>query len=147
MTPHNARQLPPRVAFEPPVTDWPHAGVYQLWLRVSVSLRVMVGRLGCVRFPAGRYVYTGRAARRLRARVRRHLVGNRCCHWHIDYLLRRREVHIECVRLASADPEAECAVNQTAIRCGILFAPGFGASDCRQRCRSHLRFLGPAADT
>jgi Uri superfamily endonuclease len=133
---------------------------------VSVAIRVQVGRLGMFRFPAGTYVYTGRAARGLRARVRRHLRGchgrtgreaSGCTHgrsrragtrgtgqdrvpakfWHIDYLLARREVHVERVVLASPDPGNECAVNQT-VR-GTAVVAGFGASDCRQRCRAHLR--------
>jgi Uri superfamily endonuclease len=127
-------------------------------LGVSVAIRVRVGRLGTFRFPAGLYVYTGRAARGLRARVLRHL---RWCqgrprrpyhppsthgrdgrttppkHWHIDYLLARREVHVERVVLASPDPGDECAVNQAVP--GMAVVPGFGASDCRECCRAHLR--------
>jgi len=133
---------------------------------VSVAIRVRVGRLGTFRFPPGTYVYTGRAARGLQARVRRHVrwchgragrEASGCTHgrsrragtrgtrqerarpkfWHIDYLLARREVHVERVVLASPDPGNECAVNQT-VR-GMAVVPGFGASDCRQRCRAHLR--------
>ena len=126
--------------FEPPLERWPTAGVYQLWLRVSVEARVTVGRLGRFNFPAGRYIYTGRASRGLRARVERHIRGDRRLHWHIDYLLRRREVRVERVVLVSENPDDECPVNQTAIRNGSLVVPGFGASDCRRGCLSHLRF-------
>jgi Uri superfamily endonuclease len=125
-----------------PLRDWPDSGVYQLWLRVSVAIRVRVGRLGTFRFPAGRYVYTGRAARGLRARVQRHIRGARCQHWHIDYLLARRDVRLERVTLASPDPRDECVINQAT--CGTAVVPGFGASDCRQRCRAHLLLLSPS---
>jgi len=111
--------------------------VYQLWLRVSVDLRLVVGRLGRVAIPAGCYVYTGRAARGLVARVRRHVRGGGRKHWHIDYLLARRATSIERVVLASADPEDECAVNR---RTGVgIVVRGFGSSDCRARCGAHLK--------
>ena len=126
--------------FEPPLERWPTAGVYQLWLRVSVEARVTVGRLGRFNFPAGRYIYTGRASGGLRARVERHIHGGRRLHWHIDYLLCRREVRVERVGLVSENPDDECPVNQTAIRNGSLVIPSFGASDCRRGCLSHLRF-------
>lgn len=131
------RSTPAAAICDPPLANWPDDGVYQLWLWVSVTIRVRVGRLGVFRFPAGTYVYTGRAARGLRARVRRHIRGARYQHWHIDYLLARREVRLERVTLAAADARDECAVNQ-ATR-GTVVVPGFGASDCRQRCRAHLR--------
>lgn len=127
---------------DPPLADWPDQGVYQLRLRVSVAVRVRVGRLGTFRFPAGRYVYTGRAARGLRARVLRHLRrGGRqqVRFWHIDYLLARPEVHVERVVLASPRPADECA--ETQALGGRVVAAGFGASDCRRRCGAHLRWL------
>ena len=142
-----SRTQPTPPTFEPPLERWPDAGVYQLRLRVSVELRVRVGRLGRLAFPAGFYVYTGRAARGLPARVRRHVRGSPRQHWHIDYLLRRPEVQIERVVLASDDPADECAVNQTTIGGGSLVIPGFGASDCRHGCSSHLRFCGRASAT
>jgi Uri superfamily endonuclease len=105
---------------------------------VSVDLRVTVGRLGRFRFPAGLYVYTGRAARGLRARVLRHVRGAARKHWHIDYLLSRREVRIERVALASTDPDEECAVNRAAAGKGRCPVQAFGASDCKKRCEAHL---------
>ena len=125
--------------FEPPLDEWPIAGVYQLWLRVSAETCVTVGRLGRFRFAAGRYVYTGRASRGLCARVRRHVLGGRRRHWHIDYLLACPHVRVERVVLASLEPEDECAVNRATVGGGQLVAPGFGASDCRAGCESHLR--------
>ncbi len=121
---------------QPALADWPDAGVYQLRLRVSVALRLTVGRLGRWALPAGEYVYTGRATRGLRARVRRHICGGRCRHWHIDYLLARHGVQITDVTLASRCAADECAVNQRTE--GRVVIPGFGASDCRRGCGAHL---------
>ena len=119
-----------RDAGSPPVT-------YQLLIRVDRPCRVRVGRLGAFVFPAGRYVYTGSAKRALEARVARHLARTKRLHWHIDYLLAAPGVTVESVRRSR---RSECAVNQAAG--GSVPAPGFGASDCRARCGSHLRFLG-----
>jgi Uri superfamily endonuclease len=89
--------------------------------------------------PPGLYVYTGRAARGLATRVQRHLRGSGRKHWHIDYLLSLPEVEVVRVVLASDRPGDECRVNQ-AVR-GQIVARGFGASDCGQGCRAHLKLV------
>ena len=46
------------------------------------------------------------------------------------------------VVLASIDPAEGCAVNRSfAPQLGCV-APGFGASDCREGCESHLFLVG-----
>lgn len=128
------------------VEDWPDGGVYQLHLRVSAKVRLTVGRLGRFTLAPGDYIYTGRAARALRARVRRHLrlaapqgASAARQHWHIDYLLACPQVSIKRVVLASTKADDECPVNQAVT--GANPIPRFGASDCRARCGSHLRFV------
>lgn len=123
---------------EPPLARWPDAGVYQLHIRVARDLCITVGRLGRLRIPAGRYCYTGRAARGLRARVRRHVSGARRRRWHIDYLLANHDCHVERVTLAAGEPKHECAANQAVGRDATCPAPGFGSSDCRHGCAAHL---------
>lgn len=95
-----------------------------------------MGRLGAFDFPAGCYIYTGSARRNIAARVRRHLAAEKRLHWHIDYLLAAEGVRILGTRL-SARPE--CALNCATP--GEVPAPGFGASDCRRGCGSHLKRL------
>ena len=116
----------------------PRPVTYQLLIRVEGDQRVRVGRLGTFTFPAGQYVYTGSARRALDARVARHLSRTKRLRWHIDYLLAAPGVAIESVR-RFATPE--CAANQAVD--GRVQVVGFGASDCRAGCGSHLRFLGP----
>lgn len=127
-----------QTAFNPSLSMWPDAGVYQLRLRVGANLRITVGRLGQCTFPAGDYVYTGRASRGLRARVLRHVEGPRTEHWHIDYLLTHRRVRVLEVVLASRDPSLECAVHQQMGEDAECVVPGFGASDCKAKCDAHL---------
>jgi Uri superfamily endonuclease len=142
------------VEFEPALENWPSAGVYQLWLCVTERTRLRAGGLGLCTFPAGEYVYTGRAARGLVARVQRHArgCGGLDCagskppkkHWHIDYLLASPNVHIDRVVLASSDPTDECQTNQSLA--GHVVVAGFGSSDCVNGCGAHLVCLDTTID-
>jgi Uri superfamily endonuclease len=118
-------------------TDAPAATVYQLDIVLAVNSLIAVGRLGEFLFPAGRYVYTGSARRNLAARIDRHLSRDKRLRWHIDYLLMAGEAEVVGVRLFA---DGECVVNQAAE--GVFVAPGFGASDCRSGCGSHLKYCG-----
>lgn len=124
--------------FTPALDAWPDAGVYQLWIRLRRPVVLRVGSLGRLQFAAGTYIYTGRAARGLRARVLRHAHGGQCRHWHIDYLLASPVAHLERVELSSTRPEDECAVNATTGRNAVAPVPRFGASDCRAGCPAHF---------
>lgn len=110
---------------------------YQLIINLAQAQRIAIGRLGKFQFPAGRYLYTGSAKRNLISRVKRHLSKNKKLRWHIDYLLTNKAAMITDVML-SAEPECCCNQNVT----GDVIAQGFGASDCRAQCGSHLKYLG-----
>lgn len=122
-------------------TDHAAPVTYQLTLHLPRPTRVQVGRLGTFDFPAGQYIYTGSARRALEARIRRHLSRAKRMHWHIDYLLAAPGVSVVAVTRSHAP---ECALN--AATPGRIVAPGFGASDCRQGCGSHLKWQQPAHD-
>lgn len=107
---------------------------YQLVIDVAREVTVRVGRLGVFRFPPGRYVYTGSAKRNLEARIARHLSADKRLRWHVDYLLAAPGVAVVAVRRSR---RPECELNR-ATRGGIP-VPGFGASDCRAGCGSHLK--------
>lgn len=111
---------------------------YQLVIRVARTVEVRIGALGPIRFPAGRYLYTGSARRAIDARVARHLRGAKRPHWHIDYLLAAPGVRVVSVRLLAC---AECEANRAAP--GEILVARFGAGDCRAGCVSHLKFQGP----
>jgi Uri superfamily endonuclease len=111
---------------------------YQLFIELARTAQVTVGALGTIRFPAGRYVYTGSARRGLEHRIRRHLGNAKKIHWHIDYLLALPGAEVTQVKRYKT---AECQKNQQIQ--GQILAPGFGAGDCRRGCGSHLKYLGP----
>lgn len=110
---------------------------YQLEILLAAPARLAIGRLGVHEFPAGRYIYTGSAKRNLEARIARHLRRDKRLHWHIDYLLASPAASVEGVRRSEL---AECALNRETA--GEVPVVGFGASDCRQCCGSHLKYLG-----
>ena len=107
---------------------------YQLLIKIKTNISVQIGQLGRFDFPAGYYVYTGSARRNMEARLRRHRSKNKKLRWHIDYLLNHPAAEIIDTRTAVTD---ECRWNQSVK--GIIIAKGFGASDCRQNCGSHLK--------
>ncbi len=109
---------------------------YQLMIRLHEGARIRVGRLGKFDFTAGCYVYTGSARRNLESRIARHLRREKKLRWHIDYLLNHPAAEVTDVRVFTAP---ECRVNQQAP--GIIPVPGFGASDCRRGCKSHLKYI------
>lgn len=109
---------------------------YQLHIHIPQPLTLRVGALGECDFPAGDYVYTGSAKRNFEARIARHLRREKKLRWHIDYLLTAPGVTVTAVLRSEED---ECALNQATP--GPMPCAGFGASDCRRGCGSHLKLL------
>jgi len=110
---------------------------YQLHIQLTRSVAITVGRLGRFHFPAGQYIYTGSAKRNLEARIQRHLSKHKKLRWHIDYLLTHRDVQVVQVQRSRKE---ECDWNQKTS--GKIIVAGFGASDCRAGCGSHLKYVG-----
>lgn len=126
-------------ARQPPTAPETAAVTYRLYIHVRRPCRVRAGRLEPAWLPPGWYVYTGSARRGLRARVARHLRRRKRRRWHIDWLLTRAAAEVVHVAF---DRAPECRVNRR--MGGRVVIPGFGASDCRSGCGSHLRYLGAA---
>ncbi|MCW3985408.1 MAG: DUF123 domain-containing protein [Candidatus Bathyarchaeota archaeon] len=99
----------------------------------------------------GYYVYTGSAlgkgATSLPNRLARHLKTLKKKHWHIDFLLSKKEASIEAIAAVSGNPNSECEINQfirSQMKAKVLI-PKFGASDCKNNCESHLLYVGNEA--
>jgi Uri superfamily endonuclease len=114
----------------------PDSGAYQLIISLARPAIIAVGALGEYRFPAGSYIYTGRASKNLGKRIARHKRGEKRLRWHIDYLL--QQAQIADVRIYPGKEMEECSINnETALSLqGSFPVKGFGSSDCR--CPSHL---------
>ena len=111
----------------------PAAGVYVIELSLARAGWLEVGRLGRVRFEAGRYLYVGRALRGLPARLARHRHRGKQPRWHIDYLSNAARVTAAWVWPPDATLECRLAAE---LRARQESVPGFGATDCR--CGGHL---------
>ncbi|RLI35183.1 hypothetical protein DRO55_05545, partial [Candidatus Bathyarchaeota archaeon] len=63
--------------------------------------------------------------------------------WHIDHLLSEDDVKVVGVIATETDERLECKINQALkVRMeAVIPIPGFGSSDCRARCESHLLYL------
>ncbi len=116
-------------------------GVYILLIRMDSSRRIKIGKLGDFSFKAGFYVYTGRAKRNIEARIKRHRKKDKKLRWHIDYLLKERDSHL--IGYIKYHHQEECKVNQRIkeLEGAEILVKGFGASDCRNGCISHLLYF------
>lgn len=128
------------------------SGVYVLFLFLQKDNTLRIGKLGKHNFPKGHYTYTGSAlgtgASSLKHRVARHLRKEKRKFWHIDYLLACKKTSVEAVVAAGTDEKLECALNShlKGIEDAEVPVQGFGASDCRDSCGSHLLFFPEMCD-
>lgn len=121
-------------------------GRYLLFFQVVQPIQVTIGKLGKYRLPAGWYVYAGKHRQAVRPRVCRHLKPVKQKHWHIDYLTTREEVTGRHAWWESHTAD-ECGLVRMILEnydAGVI-VPGFGSSDCREGCASHLIYLNPPA--
>jgi len=122
-------------------------GIYTLLLFLPKQVTLTIGKLGKQRFPIGYYTYTGSAlgkgASSLKHRIARHLKKEKRSFWHIDYFLADESVSIEAVIVAETNENMECKTNQyiKTIMGAEVPVKGFGASDCRKNCKSHLLYF------
>lgn len=112
---------------------------YQLHINIKNNIEIQIGKLGKFTFPMGNYIYTGSAKKNIDERIKRHQSNSpdKKLHWHVDYLLDDENAKITEVQKFD---EEECTLNQKAT--GEIIVVGFGISDCKNKCRSHLKYLG-----
>ena len=109
---------------------------YQLFIFLSQNIKLQIGKLGLFAFPKGTYVYTGSAKKNINTRITRHLSMEKELYWHIDYFLANEKTKI--INITKSEL-SECDLN-TYVK-GKIIVKGFGNSDCKENCRSHLKFL------
>jgi Uri superfamily endonuclease len=120
-------------------------GSYLLHLFLKKTIRIDAGSLQGVVLPRGKYIYVGSARGGIEGRVARHqrLAQNKTgkLHWHIDYLL--IHPHLKFIGFETLAGKDECTVSQQLASKNKIRAPapGFGSTDCRRGCKSHLYFI------
>jgi Uri superfamily endonuclease len=130
----------------PLIQGLPTKGIYTLIIFLSKETCLNVGKLGEQRFLMGRYTYTGSAlgkgASSLKHRISRHIRKEKRNFWHIDFLLANENATVTTVVAAQTNEKLECKLNGYIKREGRAktVVKGFGASDCRKNCGSHLLF-------
>jgi Uri superfamily endonuclease len=135
-----------------PVSKLATGGAYILLLFVSQEVTVTIGQLGKQNFPKGYYAYTGSAlgaGASLRHRISRHLKKEKCLFWHIDYLLANENVSVKAVIAVETSENMECTVNTylKSVNGSTIAVKGFGASDCKNSCGSHLLYFPEIDET
>jgi len=125
----------------------PEKGVYTLIIFLSKESPIKIGKLGKFNFLKGYYAYTGSALgpqkKSLQNRVYRHIRRDKKLRWHIDYLLENQNAAVTAVVTIKTSERLECKVNKLIAEKlnGTVLIEGFGASDCKENCKSHLLFL------
>ena len=108
-------------------------------LVIEVTCRLMIEGPFNEFIPEGIYIYAGSALGPggLRARITRHFSSRKKVRWHIDYLTGKVPPLLAVYTIHPG--KFECALVKSLLKEG--FSPvleGFGASDCREGCPSHL---------
>ncbi len=118
-------------------------GVYALVISIPDDIDMRIGALGAQRFEAGEWVYVGSAfgnsSTSLEHRIRRHFSSEKKIHWHIDIFLDVVGPPADVIwSEARKKRECEIAAELKSHAQFSLGPPGFGSSDCREKCGTHL---------
>lgn len=118
-------------------------GVYVLIIELNESLSLFLKSLGNLYFDKGTWIYIGSAmgigSTSLEKRIRRHFRSEKTIHWHIDHLLNSdSKIRAAIWSESSASVECEIAKNIEIMTKINLGPRRFGASDCKQKCWTHL---------
>lgn len=128
-------------------SEFQTSGIYMLLLFLSEEVHLNIGKLGKKTFPQGYFIYTGSAlgkgASNLKHRIARHLRKKKRIFWHIDYLLANQNVSIKAILVVETKENMECTLVRylKGIKGTEVPVKGFGASDCRKNCGSHLLYF------
>ncbi len=118
-------------------------GAYLLILEIKQAASIQIKSLGSVSFAPGEWVYVGSAmgngSTSLENRLLRHFRQEKKIHWHIDYLLSAGAMITKALGIESKK-HIECLLAQTlSDHDNFLPGPkGFGSSDCRRGCSTHI---------
>lgn len=123
-------------------------GFYVLTLKVDKTVALDLKSIRAPPLEPGLYVYVGSAmgsgSTSLERRIARHFRLDKKIHWHIDHLLKESKGPLSAVWARSED-SVECQLVETIANQApfVVISKGFGASDCKMGCYSHLfKYIG-----
>ncbi|MFW9965767.1 MAG: DUF123 domain-containing protein [Candidatus Thorarchaeota archaeon] len=118
-------------------------GVYALVISIPDDIDIRIGALGGQIFEAGEWVYVGSAfgngSTSLEHRIRRHFSSEKKIHWHIDIFLDAVGPPARVI-WSETRKKRECEI-AARLSSQAQFSPsplGFGSSDCKEKCGTHL---------
>jgi len=115
-------------------------GSYVLVGKLKKDCTLKIGSLGEFSLNPGYYFYCGNARGRggLRSRIGHHCTMEKKIHWHIDYFA--QNIFWKSVFWCADESVNECCLIKTFNSIKEVTHPikGFGASDCKNGCTSHL---------
>jgi sugar fermentation stimulation protein A len=85
----------------------------------------------------------GRGSSSLPSRIKRHLRKTKRLRWHIDFLL-NANVLVHGFVYAESATSVECEISKSLSKSSKVLVKGFGASDCKAGCASHLHHFPDA---
>ena len=118
-------------------------GNYILVMKLEKTVKRLINRFGKIELLPGYYFYCGSAqgSGGIRGRVCRHLRNSSKKQWHIDHIKDQMQIMEVWYQVDSDNRECEFSkffINQ---EFSMVAVEGFGASDCRKKCKSHLIML------
>jgi len=115
-------------------------GSYSLILLLENDQYIEIGKLGKFIFKKGYYVYNGSALGGF-GRVRYHLKENKIKRWHIDYLLDKAKIIKIIIYQVKINHEHDISKILADKNGAEIPVKGFGSSDCKKGCPSHLIYF------
>ncbi|MFX0053672.1 MAG: DUF123 domain-containing protein [Promethearchaeota archaeon] len=118
-------------------------GVYVLIISISDDIELRIGAIGQQKFKPGTWVYIGsafgNASTNLEHRIRRHFSNEKKPHWHIDLLLKVTGPPKQVI-WSESERKRECEIASILKQHEKFIAgpKGFGSSDCKAKCGTHL---------
>ena len=109
---------------------------YQIHIYLKYKTKITIGRFGTYIFPKGFYIYTGSAIKNIKSRIQRHLSNKKKNYWHIDHFIKSNNAKILEIKKFHV---SECKLNKQVV--GSIICKGFGSSDCKNYCGSHLKLI------
>jgi Uri superfamily endonuclease len=117
-------------------------------MRISQTLKVIVGSLGLLSFESGIWIYVGSAmgegSTSLENRLQRHFSDEKKMFWHIDRVIVAGANPLAAIWMKS-NQKIECQLADVLIKSPLFERgpKGFGSSDCQSNCGTHLfRYTG-----
>ena len=118
-------------------------GAYLLIMEIKQTVTIQIKSLGSVSFAPGEWVYVGsgmgNGSTSIENRLLRHFRDDKKIYWHIDYLLSAGAMVTKALGIES-QKHVECLLARTlSDHDNFLPGPrGFGSSDCRKGCGTHI---------